>query len=260
MSSSISPFTDSHAHLAELTPKELIAAVSGVSGVVNVAVDLQSSKTVISQCSLTATPLYCAVGVAIPSITKVDIDTWSSELELLITGSDSVVAIGETGVDLANTSYPPYALQEVFFREHLRLAEKYDLPVIVHSRGAEDKALEICKEYPCAQVVFHCYTGSENLVSDIMDAGYYISLSGIVTFKNSKLEEVARAIHSNRLLLETDSPYLAPVPLRGTQNCPNNVDLVGQKVAELREISSQQLATEVAQNFQTLFSVSLSYQ
>ena len=231
---------------------------SEISAVLNIGTDIETSLAVVAQSDKSQFPLYCAVGIAIPHIAEESLpQDWVTILQELIK-SESVIAIGETGIDSANSSYPPMDLQLTFFQKHIALALENDLPLIVHSRGSEREALEICKEMGVKKVVFHCYTGPAELVSDIMEAGYYISLSGIVTFKKSGLEEVVQLIESNKLLIETDSPYLAPVPFRGKQNRPNYVSLVGDTIAELRGISPEELKKNIQTNFETLFSVSVN--
>ena len=167
-----------------------------------------------------------------------------------------VVAIGETGLDYYRTE-GDVEWQRERFRRHIRAAREVDKPLIVHTRAARDDTLRILAEEQAAEVggVLHCFTEDWDMASAAMDLNFYISFSGIVTFKNAgELREVARRVPLERMLVETDSPYLAPVPKRGKTNQPAYVRYVAEFIAGLREQSLDTLAAATTDNFYKLFS------
>ncbi|MFI8735668.1 TatD family hydrolase [Ectopseudomonas toyotomiensis] len=167
-----------------------------------------------------------------------------------------VVAIGETGLDY---HYEPEsaALQQASFRLHLEAARITGKPVIVHTREARADTLALLREAALPQAgVLHCFTEDWEMAKAALDIGFYISLSGIVTFRNAEaLREVARQVPADRLLVETDSPYLAPVPHRGKPNLPQYVREVAEYLAVLRGVSYETLAEQTSSNFKRLFTL-----
>lgn len=165
-----------------------------------------------------------------------------------------VVAIGETGLDY---HYEPEAaeLQQASFRLHLDAAKQTGKPVIVHTRGARADTLSLLREAALPQAgVLHCFTEDWEMAKAALDLGFYISLSGIVTFRNADaLREVARQVPADRLLVETDSPYLAPIPYRGKPNLPQYVCEVAQFLATLRGETLHDLSAQTTANFKRLF-------
>ncbi len=165
-----------------------------------------------------------------------------------------VVAIGETGLDY---HYEPEsaALQQASFRLHLEAARITGKPVIVHTRAARTDTLDLLREAALPQAgVLHCFTEDWDMAKAALDLGFYISLSGIVTFRNAEaLRDVARRVPADRLLVETDSPYLAPVPYRGKPNLPQYVHEVAVFLAQLRGVDYQVLAEQTTANFKQLF-------
>lgn len=165
-----------------------------------------------------------------------------------------VVAIGETGLDY---HYEPEsaALQQASFRLHLEAARITGKPVIVHTREARADTLALLREAALPQAgVLHCFTEDWEMAKAALDIGFYISLSGIVTFRNAEaLRDVARQVPADRLLVETDSPYLAPVPHRGKPNLPQYVREVAEYLAVLRGVSYETLAEQTSSNFKRLF-------
>ena len=148
---------------------------------------------------------------------------------------------------------PVLGLQIEFFKKHLALAARLDKPVIVHSRGCEQQTLDLCVSSHVRRAVFHCYTGDETTMKAIADAGYFVSFSGIVTFAKSPLVSLATRAQLDSLLIETDTPYLAPVPHRGKPNQPAWVVLVGRRIAELRKMDEEEFADAVERNFDRAF-------
>lgn len=165
-----------------------------------------------------------------------------------------VVAIGETGLDY---HYQPEsaALQQQAFRLHLEAARLTGKPLVVHTRAARADTLQLLREAALPQAgVLHCFTEDWEMARTALDLGFYISLSGIVTFRNAEaLREVARRVPADRLLVETDAPYLAPVPHRGKPNLPQYVREVAEFLAELRGVSFETLAEQTTDNFRRLF-------
>ena len=171
-----------------------------------------------------------------------------------------VIAIGETGLDYFR-SEGDLEWQRDRFRRHIAAAKQTGKPLIIHSRDAKEDTLKILEEESAGEVggVMHCFTGDWDMAQRAMDLNFYISFSGIVTFKNAReLQEIATRMPAERYLVETDSPYLAPVPHRGKPNQPAFVRHVAEFIAELRGESYEQVAAVTTENFRTLFKVSVS--
>jgi TatD DNase family protein len=169
-----------------------------------------------------------------------------------------VVAIGETGLDYyrlnGRSIDNDMHWQRERYRTHIRAARASNKPLVIHTRSASADTLAILREEGGASGVFHCFTETADVARAALDLGFYISFSGIVTFKNAEdLREVARFVPLDRLLIETDSPYLAPVPFRGKTNQPAYVAHVGAAVAALRSIAPEALASATSANFERLF-------
>lgn len=174
-----------------------------------------------------------------------------------------VVGIGETGLDyyrLGDRSVADMGWQRDRFRTHIRAAQQLKLPLVIHTRSASDDTLAILREEGedggpvCAGGVFHCFTETTQVARAALDLGFYISFSGILTFKNAQhLRDVAAFVPLDRLLIETDSPYLAPVPYRGKINNPSFVPFVAAQLAELKQCPVGQIAEITSRNFETLF-------
>lgn len=169
--------------------------------------------------------------------------------------SDRVVALGETGLDY-HYQQDNLPLQQASFREHIRIGRELNKPVIVHTRDAREDTLAIIKEENAQQCggVLHCFTEDIPTAQALLEMNFYISLSGIVTFRNAEqLRDVARYVPLDRLLVETDSPYLAPVPYRGKENQPAYVREVAEYLAMLKGVSVETLAEATTNNFLRLF-------
>ena len=178
----------------------------------------------------------------------------AADVKALTDRYDDVDAIGETGLDY---HYEPEAaeLQQMSFRVHLEAAQQTGKPVVVHTRGARADTLTLLREAALPQAgVLHCFTEDWEMAKAALDLGFYISLSGIVTFRNADaLRDVARQVPADRLLVETDSPYLAPIPYRGKPNLPQYVREVAEFLAMLRGESYERFAEQTTENFQRLF-------
>lgn len=167
-----------------------------------------------------------------------------------------IVAVGETGLDYYR-SEGPLEWQKERFRTHIRAAVAADVPLIIHTRAAKEDTMKILREEGAERCrgVMHCFTEDWQMAQEAMDLGFYISMSGIVTFKNAQqVQEVAINTPLDRLLIETDSPFLAPVPYRGKRNDPSLVVHVAEKIAELKQIPLVQVKEITTQNFFDLFS------
>ena len=197
--------------------------------------------------------IYGSVGVH-PDYADVPVVT---EKELInLADHPKIVAIGETGLDYFRIN-DDGEWQRDRFRTHIRAARRSRKPLIIHMREAAADTLRIMREERADEVggVMHCFTESWEVAQGAMDLGFYISFSGIVTFKNARaLKEVARRVPLERMLIETDSPYLAPVPFRGKTNEPGLVKYVAEEIARLREIPLDQVAATTSRNFFKLFS------
>ena len=179
-----------------------------------------------------------------------------------LAGRPRVVAIGETGLDyyrLGDRSLDEMAWQRDRFRVHIRAARATGLPLVIHTRSASADTLRILREEGAGEVggVFHCFTETLEVARVALDLGFYVSFSGIVTFKNAtELQDVARFVPLDRCLIETDSPYLAPVPFRGKTNTPALVPYVAAKLAELKDVALEVVAEATTSNFESLFKTS----
>ena len=176
--------------------------------------------------------------------------------ELIALGEpDNVIGIGETGLDYFR-SEGDLGWQHQRFRSHISAAKRLKKPLIIHTREARDDTLRILKEEGASEVggVIHCFTEDWEFARKALDLNFYISFSGIITFKNATvIKEVAKKVPPDRFLVETDSPYLAPVPFRGRTNYPTYVRFVAEQIAELRGISVNKVADLTAKNFYELF-------
>ena len=184
-------------------------------------------------------------------------DTPDPSVEELVrlSATDKVVAIGETGLDYYRLT-GDLEWQRERFRRHIRAAREVAKPLIIHTRSSSEDTLRLMREEGAAQAggVMHCFTESQAVADAAIDLNFYISFSGIVTFKNAKeLHEVARTVPLDRLLIETDSPYLAPVPHRGKLNDPSKVIHVAERIADLRGLTVAEVAKASTDNFFRLF-------
>ena len=173
-----------------------------------------------------------------------------------INNNPKLVALGETGLDYYHST--KFRTKQIeIFETHIEASKKFDLPLIIHQRNSEDDIIKILKKYKNDQlkIVFHCFTGSKNLLNFCLKNNYYISLSGIVTFKNANsLRDVIKDASMEHLLIETDSPFLAPVPMRGKDNEPSFVKFTADYLAEFYSINIDKFVKLTNNNFYKLFS------
>ena len=248
---------DSHCHLDfdqfDGRRDEVLEAArtAGVHTVVNIGVDLASSiKSV--QLAEQYDMVYASVGVHPHDARTLDDET-HDRLEELI-GHDKVIAVGEIGLDYYR-DLSPRKVQRAAFRRQLELAVEHGLPVVIHTRKALDEAVEIMRDYAprLAGGVFHCFEGDTDSVDGVFDLGLIISVGGVVTFKNSQMSRVAAAVPLEKMILETDAPFLTPVPFRGKTNSPAHVRYVYEKVAELKGIPVTEVERVVDRTCRKLF-------
>lgn len=255
---------DSHCHLdrlkldkydGDLTRALQAARDAGVGKMLCVGISLDNREAVTSLAE-SFDDVVASVGVH-----PLDVESGlATEAQLVSWGQHpKVVALGESGLDYYYSDESKLIQQESF-AVHLRAAAQAELPVIVHTRDARQDTLDLIAEHGSQESagVLHCFTESWEMAKAAMDMNYYVSLSGIVTFKNAEeLREVARKMPLDRLLVETDSPYLAPIPYRGKPNEPAYVREVAQFVADLKGISFDKLCEITGDNFHRLFSKAL---
>lgn len=178
---------------------------------------------------------------------------WIEELS----AHPKVVAIGEMGLDY-HWDKSPKEIQKEVFRKQIRLAKKVQLPIIIHNREATADIVSILKEEDASEVggIMHCFSGSAETALECIDMNFYISLGGPVTFKNAKKpKEVAAVVPLDRLLIETDCPYLAPHPFRGKRNEPSYVKLVAEQIAEIKQLSLEEVSEATTNNAKKLFGI-----
>lgn len=245
---------DSHAHYLsqkfDEDREELLKSVlsSDVEGIIECATDIKSiEKSVIF--AKEHEGVYCALGVHPHSA-----DEYSDELEARIEElSSHAVAIGEIGLDYHYDFHPRDIQKEVLSRQ-IELAKKLSLPVILHSRESTADMLDILKAHKADNGVMHCFSGSPETAKILLDMGLYIGVGGSLTFKGAvKAVETVKMLPLDRLLLETDSPYLAPIPYRGQRNDSRLISVVINKVAEIKGIPRQVVAEAAFQNAKKLF-------
>lgn len=243
---------DTHAHYDDpaFDPdrKEVLAALpqNGVSRVVNMAVDLVSSAHCLDLAKA-YDYIWCGLGYHPEQAgdeRKGDLDVIAGLLE----HEDKAVAVGEIGLDYHYEDGAPRETQIDLFSRQLALANDLGLPVVVHDRDAHEDTLELLKKYRPKGVV-HCFSGSADMAAEVVKLGMYIGLGGAVTFKNAKKPvKVAKAVPLDRLVLETDCPYMAPVPFRGQRNDSTHIAVTAQVIAGLRGMDPQELVNVCFEN------------
>ena len=195
--------------------------------------------------------IYTTVGISpndVEDSAKVD------SLEELLK-EEKIVAVGEIGLDYYWNKENKDIQKELFIKQ-IELANKYDLPIVIHTRDAAVDTIDILKNYPCNKKgVFHCCPLNQELIKEGLKLGFYISFSGNITFKNAKSDACIELVPLDRILIETDSPYLAPEPLRGTRNDSRNVKLVAQKIASVKNLSLEEVAKITYENANRIFNL-----
>lgn len=254
---------DSHCHLDRLDLKPFDNNIAnalenayqhGVKAMLNVCIDLEHFDDVLGIAEANSN-IFASVGVH-PNET----DGRDPSVDELVVLADNkkIIAIGETGLDYFRTSGDDLEWQRARFRNHIEASKQTKKPLIIHMREATDDTLKIMQDEKAEQAggVMHCFAEDWETAQRALDLGFYISFSGIVTFKNAlALKEVAINVPIDKMLVETDSPYLAPVPYRGKSNQPAYVKNVAECIAELRGESYETIAEKTTENFYRLFTI-----
>lgn len=251
-------FFDTHTHLDDKKfdsdRSELIASLkdAGVSLLVNIGADIKSSKRSI-ELAEQYDFIYASVGVH-PSDTG---NMTEQDICLLekMAQHEKVVAIGEIGLDYYWNDPEP-EVQKEWFRKQLILAKKLNMPYIIHDRDAHSDTLEIIKEVGYTNGVMHCFSGSSEMAKEVVKMGMYVSIAGTVTFKNApKVHAVAEIVPQDRLLIETDSPYLTPEPFRGKRNNSGYVKYTADAIAKIRGVSLDEIAKITLENGKRFYNI-----
>ena len=234
---------DNHCHLSENAEEEILKARKAlVAGFINVGTDFETSSEAIEKAKILP-DVWATAGVH-PHEARKGIDGIEDLLE-----DSNVVAVGEAGLDY-HYDHSPREDQKKDFAQQIELANKSELPLVIHTREAWEDTFKILdSEGVPKSIVFHCFTGGTIEAKECLERGAYLSFSGIITFKKSEsLRDAASECPLDRAMIETDSPYLTPVPFRGKKNEPANVVLVGQELAYLQDKSPEEIALATTQN------------
>ena len=252
---------DSHAHLDDekfnIDREKLIPEIynSGITKILSCGYSLEGSIKAV-ELSKKYEYIYSSVGISPNDLCT----NWEKDVEkideiLKNETSKKLVAVGEIGLDYHYETNKDW--QKEAFVKQIEIANKYDLPIIIHTREAVSDTIEILKQNPVNKKgIFHCCPFNRELIKEGLKMGFYISIAGPITFKNSKnAEEIANLVPLDRLLIETDSPYLSPEPVRGTRNDPRNVKYTAQKISEFRKVSIEEIAKATYENAKNIFNI-----
>lgn len=262
---------DSHCHLDDKKYTQSISEIiqdcknNNVDKLINISTSLNDcykNKDISSKYN----DVYYSVAIYPHNDLSTNINDLINKLEndFLINKDSKLVAIGECGIDIIQNNSDKYETrdinsQKILFEEQIKLAIKYDLPLIIHNRNGDEIVLELLQKYSSnnnLRGVIHCFDSTYEVAKKFIDLNFYISFSGMVTFKNKKeLHNVATNIDIDKFLVETDAPYLTPVPFRGQVNHPKNVTLVAKKVAELKNLPIHQIEKYSYENTLKLFNL-----
>ncbi len=252
-------FIDSHAHLDDprfdQDREHVIESLreDGIDMVINIGADKESSLSTL-ELARKYDNVYAVAGVHPHSASELEDDGLDWLIE--IAKEEKVVAIGEIGLDFYYDN-SPRDIQRKWFKAQLQLAKELGLPVVIHTRDAAKETYDILKDAAAdgkLKVLMHCYSGSAEMAMDYARLGFYIALGGAVTFKNARVSrEVASVVPLENLMIETDCPYMTPEPFRGKRNEPKYVNLVAEKIAEIKGITVEELAKATADNARSFF-------
>ena len=248
---------DSHCHLYIKNSTEqqdqLIkeAAADGIGKIINIGIDIETSQLSLDLAEKYDS-IYCTVGIHPHDAKKLNEQSIEKLRQLAV--HDKVVAIGEIGLDFYR-NLSPRPLQYAAFEKQLELAVELKKPIVIHTRESLEETIEVVKKYATDLVggVFHCFPGDAADAEHVIELGFAVSFGGVITFKNSDMAEVAAQVPLENIILETDSPYLTPLPFRGKQNRPAYVKYVYQKLAELRGLPVADIESIIDRNCVKLF-------
>ena len=253
---------DTHCHIDDPQYAEGLDAflqsqrADGVQAILVPGVEAATTQDVLDVCERYPDYLFPALGLH-PENVKED---WQQQLSIIKSAVESsshrLIAIGEIGLDYHwDTTFRQE--QHEALREQLRWAEEYDLPVMIHSRDATEDTLKILREFPSVKGVMHCFSGSHEVAKQVVEMGYYLGIGGVLTFKNCKLAEHLVGIPLERLVLETDAPYMAPVPHRGKRNESKWMWYVAERLAQVYNCSVEHIIETTTANAKALFVIKL---
>lgn len=223
---------------------------AGVCNIINVGTNVKSSES-----SLELAEIYDFVFAAVGIYPQYAEDTTDKDLDVIVNLAKhrKVLAIGEVGLDYYHNDYPHKILQVELFEKQIRLALNINKPIIIHSREAHHDTMVLLDKYRPKGVV-HCFSGDMKIAEKMLNVGMYLGIGGAITFKNNQvLRNVVKNIPLDRILLETDAPYMAPEPYRGKRNDSSMIKFVAQKIAELKNITSEQVLKQTKSNAEKLF-------
>ena len=250
---------DTHAHMDDeafsADREELLTSLpgQGLALVMNPGCSLASSRNA-SLLSQTYDYIYAAVG-SHPDVADEVNEEVLAEYRRLVAENPKIKAIGEIGLDYHYEDIPR-EIQLKAFRMQMELAKELGLPVIVHERDAHEDGMKVVDEFPQVTGVFHCYSGSAEMAKELVKRGWYIGFTGVLTFKNArKAVEVAKAIPMDRIVLETDCPYMSPEPFRGKRNDPGKLYRMAEKLAEIRGLTVDEIHTITTENGKRLYRI-----
>ena len=256
-------FLDSHAHLDddafEGAREQIILEIkkAGITKVISAGYSLEGSKKAI-ELSKKYDFIYATCGISPNDIPQTEEELWKvlEQIEDLVKNNDKVLAIGEIGLDY-HWNKENIDLQKLAFVTQIKMANELGKPIVIHTREAVMDTVTILKENKVENKgVFHCCPLNRELVKEALQLGFYISFAGPVTFKNSKnANEIIQMVPLDKILIETDSPYLSPDPFRGKRNEPRNVKLVAQKIADVKNISLENIANITFANAKKIFQI-----
>ena len=250
---------DTHAHMDDeafsADREELLASLpsQGLALVMNPGCSLTSSRNA-SLLSQKYDYIYAAAG-SHPDVADEVNKEVLEQYRRLVTENPKIKAIGEIGLDYHYEDIPR-EIQLKAFRMQMELAKELNLPVIVHEREAHEDGMKVVDEFPEVTGVFHCYSGSAEMAKELVKRGWYIGFTGVLTFKNArKAVEVAKAIPLDRIVLETDCPYMSPEPFRGKRNDPGKIYRMAEKLAEIRGLSVEEIQEITLENGKKLYRI-----
>ena len=224
---------------------------AGVGKIICPGIDITTSKKGI-EIAQQYSGIFAAVGIH-PHDAKDAPENYINILDEL-SKNDKVVAIGEIGLDFYRNISDP-KIQVDVFRKQLELAKRKDLPVIIHNRNADQELIKTLQDFQPVSGVAHCFSSDLETANVLMEVGLFISFAGNLTYKNSGLPEVVENIPIDKILVETDAPYLSPIPFRGKENEPSRVRLIAKKIAEIKDLSFEEVAIATRKNTETLFNL-----
>jgi len=245
-------FTDTHAHISihDNIQKIILNAENlNVKKIINNGCDYQSNQNIL-EISSKYKNIYSAIGIHPQNLN----DYQEKYLDHIIKNMEKIVAIGEIGLDYYNGHENREFQKEIFIKQ-LELAERYNKPVIIHSREATQDTIKILKKFPKVKGSIHCFSGSYETALEYIKMGYVLGINGVVTFKNSNLYKVIEKIPLENIILETDSPYLTPEPYRGKTNEPAFTYYVAKKISEIKTISIEEVSKITESNVKRVFDI-----